>query len=89
MLSDPYLLFPVYAHFSHWCCSLQSHQQVIEVDVQRELEEMEKETDIDDILNYRAIAERALEVEWCIIWSLILIFPMNFASSSYLTHFSG
>lgn len=63
MLSDPYLLFLVYGHFSHWCCSLQSHHQVIEADVQHELEEMEKETDIDDILNYRAIAERELEVK--------------------------
>ncbi|KAL8519790.1 hypothetical protein ACS0TY_010650 [Phlomoides rotata] len=37
------------------------YDQVIEADVQRELEEMEKETDVDDILNYRAIAERELE----------------------------
>lgn len=39
------------------------NHQVIEEDVQRELEEMEKETDIDDILNYRAVAERELEVK--------------------------
>ncbi|KAL0336664.1 UNVERIFIED_CONTAM: hypothetical protein Sradi_4878300, partial [Sesamum radiatum] len=34
---------------------------VIEQDVQHELEEMEKETDIDDILDYRSVAERELE----------------------------
>ncbi|KAG8380914.1 hypothetical protein BUALT_Bualt06G0066200 [Buddleja alternifolia] len=37
------------------------HDQVMEDDVQHELEEMEKETDIDDILNYRSVAERELE----------------------------
>ncbi|KAK4437331.1 Vacuolar protein sorting-associated protein 13 [Sesamum alatum] len=37
------------------------HDQVIEQDVQHELEEMEKETDVDDILNYRSVAERELE----------------------------
>ncbi|XP_057796881.1 intermembrane lipid transfer protein VPS13 isoform X2 [Salvia miltiorrhiza] len=37
------------------------HDQMIDEDVQRELEEMEKETDIDDILNYRAVAEQELE----------------------------
>ncbi|KAL3830664.1 hypothetical protein ACJIZ3_019466 [Penstemon smallii] len=37
------------------------HDQVIEEDVQHELEEVEKETDIDDILNNRSIAERELE----------------------------
>ncbi|KAK4403233.1 hypothetical protein Sango_1064000 [Sesamum angolense] len=35
--------------------------EVIEQDVQHELEEMEKETDIDDILDYRSVAERELE----------------------------
>ncbi|KAL2484980.1 Protein of unknown function (DUF1162) [Abeliophyllum distichum] len=35
--------------------------QVIEEDVQKELEEMEKETDIDDILGYRSVAEHELE----------------------------
>ncbi|CAA0824797.1 Protein of unknown function (DUF1162 [Striga hermonthica] len=34
---------------------------VIEEDIQHELEEMEKETDIDDILSYRSVAERELE----------------------------
>ncbi|GFQ03174.1 putative vacuolar protein sorting-associated protein 13b [Phtheirospermum japonicum] len=37
------------------------HDQVIKEDVQHELEKMEKETDIDDILNYRSVAERELE----------------------------
>ncbi|KAH6771059.1 hypothetical protein C2S52_015862 [Perilla frutescens var. hirtella] len=37
------------------------HDQVIDEDVQRELEEMEKETEVEDILNYRAVAERELE----------------------------
>lgn len=35
---------------------------MIEEDVQQELEEMEKATDIDDILGYRSMAERELEV---------------------------
>ncbi|EYU28240.1 hypothetical protein MIMGU_mgv1a026266mg, partial [Erythranthe guttata] len=35
---------------------------VVEEDVQHILEEMEKETDIDDILNYRSVAECELEV---------------------------
>ncbi|KAL7090722.1 hypothetical protein ACP275_12G059000 [Erythranthe tilingii] len=37
------------------------HDQVVEEDVQHILEEMEKETDIDDILNYRSVAECELE----------------------------
>lgn len=44
-----------------------SNHQVIDEDVQRELEEMEKETDVEDILNYRAVAEQELEVKWPII----------------------
>lgn len=39
----------------------------MDLDVQRELEEMEKETDIEDILNYRAVAEQELEVKWSVI----------------------
>lgn len=42
-------------------CNL--HHQVMDLDAQRELEEMEKETDIEDILNYRAVAEQELEVK--------------------------
>lgn len=38
------------------------HRQVVEEDVQHVLEEIEKETDIDDILNYRSVAEQELEV---------------------------
>lgn len=37
------------------------HDEVIEVDVLHELEDLEKQTDIDDILNYRSVAERELE----------------------------
>ncbi|XP_042063835.1 uncharacterized protein LOC121807630 isoform X1 [Salvia splendens] len=37
------------------------HDQMIDEDVEQELEEMEKETDIEDILNYRAVAEQELE----------------------------
>ncbi|XP_073032093.1 intermembrane lipid transfer protein VPS13 isoform X2 [Primulina eburnea] len=37
------------------------HDEVIEVDVLHELEDLEKETDIGDILNYRSVAERELE----------------------------
>lgn len=44
-----------------------SNHQVIDEDVQRQLEEMEKGTDIEDILNYRAVAEQELEVEWPLI----------------------
>ncbi|KAL0282519.1 UNVERIFIED_CONTAM: hypothetical protein Sangu_2944300 [Sesamum angustifolium] len=44
-------------HIFYVSCSF----EVIEQDVQHELEEMEKETDIDDILDYRSVAERELE----------------------------
>ncbi|KZV50783.1 hypothetical protein F511_11560, partial [Dorcoceras hygrometricum] len=37
------------------------YDEVIEVEVLHELEDLEKQTDIDDILNYRSVAERELE----------------------------
>ncbi|EYU33516.1 hypothetical protein MIMGU_mgv1a026106mg, partial [Erythranthe guttata] len=40
---------------------IKEKRQVVEDDVQHILEEMEKETDIDDILNYRSVAECELE----------------------------
>lgn len=43
-------------------CSDSNHQMIDE-DVEQELEEMEKVTDIEDILNYRAVAEQELEVK--------------------------
>ncbi|XP_012848280.1 PREDICTED: putative vacuolar protein sorting-associated protein 13B [Erythranthe guttata] len=57
------------------------HDQVVEEDVQHILEEMEKETDIDDILNYRSVAECELEVMLLINRSLSsyhISYPVSF-----------
>lgn len=57
-------MFPLALFNTHEC---NRNRQVIDEDVQQELEEMEKETDIEDILNYRAVAERELVVKRSLI----------------------